>query len=320
MFLKTNQKLKTQVIINPESNKGRTGKRWQLIKSALSSFIKEFQYEFTEKPNHAAEISRYAIQAGSELIIGVGGDGTLNEIANGFFEDRNIINPETALGVIPSGCGSDLSRSLNIPQNLTEALNLITRAPSHAIDIGRVKYKDFFGEDRERYFLNVSDFGIGGEVVKRVNQNRMKKKAASYLRSLLSAFISFKNKRLRIKIDGRELPPDEYMIGAISNGKIFGKGMKIAPHARLDDGLFDVVLIKGMKTLEFFKNAMRIYSGSHLSHPKVTVIQGKKVEVDTIPDKKDEEEVLIEGDGELLGKAPAVFEIFPRIIPVKSQL
>ena len=318
MFLKTNLKLKTQVIINPESNKGRTGKRWQLIKSALQSFLKEFKYEFTEKPNHAAEISRSAIQDGSELIIGVGGDGTLNEIANGFFEDRNIINPETTLGVIPSGCGSDLSRSLNIPQNLTAALNLITTAPSHAIDIGRVKYKDFSGEDQERYFLNVSDFGIGGEVVKRVNQNRMKKKATSYFKSLLSAFINFKNKKLRIKIDEQELPPDEYMIGAISNGKIFGKGMKIAPNARLDDGLFDVVLIKGMKTLEFCWNAMRIYSGSHLSHPKVTMIQGKKVEVDTLSDK--EEEVLIEGDGELLGGVPAVFEIFPRSIPVKSLL
>lgn len=318
MFLKTNLNLKTQVIVNPESNKGRTGKRWQQIKSALKSFIKEFKYEFTEKPNHAAEISRSAIQDGSELIIGVGGDGTLNEIVNGFFIDRNIINPETALGVIPSGCGSDLSRSLNIPLNLKDALSLITSASSHSIDIGKVKYKDFSGKDQERYFLNVSDFGIGGEVVKRVNQNRMKKKATSYFRSLLSAFANFKNKKLFIKIDDQALPCDEYMIGAISNGKIFGKGMKIAPNARLDDGLFDVVLIKGMKTLEFCRNALRIYSGSHLTHPKVTLIQGKKVEVESVSET--DEEVLIEGDGELLGGVPAVFEIFPRIIPVKSQL
>ncbi len=105
-------RLKTQVIVNPESNKGRTRKRWGEIRDGLRSFIREFKFEFTEKPLHATEIARQAIKDGTELVIGVGGDGTMNEIANGFFEDRRIINPETTLGVVPAGTGCDLTKRM----------------------------------------------------------------------------------------------------------------------------------------------------------------------------------------------------------------
>lgn len=309
--------LKTQVIINPESNKGKTGKRWKYIKEGLKSFLKEFKYEFTEKPLQAIEISRVAIKEGMELIVGVGGDGTMNEIANGFYENQKIINPEVSLGIVPSGTGCDFTRSLNIPSKLKKALEVITQAPSSLIDIGRAKFKSHSGKEEERYFVNVADFGIGGEVVKKVSQNKMRRKASSYMRCLISTFITYKNKKLRIRIDDEELPIDEYMIGAISNGRIFGKGMKIAPDARLDDGLFDVVLIKGMKMLEFFRNAWKIYLGTHLSHPKISMIRGRKIEAVA---EDDESEVLIEIDGEQLGKLPATFEIIPHNFLVKGYL
>ncbi len=309
--------LKTQVIINPESNKGKTGKRWKYIKEGLKSFLKEFKYEFTEKPLQAIEISRIAIKEGMELIVGVGGDGTMNEIANGFYENQKIINPEVSLGIVPSGTGCDFTRSLNIPSKLKNALEVITQAPSSLIDIGRAKFKSHSGKEEERYFVNVADFGIGGEVVKKVSQNKMRRKASSYMRCLISTFITYKNKKLSIRIDDEELPVDEYMIGAISNGRIFGKGMKIAPDARLDDGLFDVVLIKGMKMLEFFRNAWKIYLGTHLSHPKISLIRGRKIEAVA---EDDESEVLIEIDGEQLGKLPATFEIIPHNFLVKGYL
>ena len=308
---------KTQVIINPESNQGRTKKRWKQIREALKTFIKEFKYEFTEKPLQAAEISRAAIKEGSELIVGVGGDGTMNEIANGFFEDEKPINPETSLGIVPSGTGSDFCRSLNIPLGLKNALQVITQAPSNVIDIGRVKFKNHAHSNEERLFLNVSDFGIGGEVVHRMNQERMKKKASSYLRCLISTFLSYRNKRLRIRIDNQDIPLQDYMIGAISNGRIFGKGMKVAPEASLNDGLFDLVLVKGMKKLEFFRNVYKIYTGTHLSHPKISLIRGKKIDVEP---EDSEETVLIEVDGEQVGLLPATFEILPTSLLVKSYL
>lgn len=306
---------KTRVIVNPESNKGRTKKRWKEIKEALKAFIKEFKYEFTERPFQAIELSKRAIKEGTDLIVGVGGDGTINEIANGFYENEKIINPKTVLAIIPSGSGCDFIRSLNIPLSLKQALKVITQAPSSWIDIGKVRFKNHHGQERERFFLNVADFGIGGEVVKKVNENRLKRKASSYFRCLLSTFLAYKNRRVRLRIDGRELPPGQYLIGTISNGRIFGKGMKIAPQAKLDDGLFDVVLIKGMKTLEFFRNVWRIYAGSHLSHPKISLLRGKRIEA--YPEEG-EKEVLIELDGEQLGRLPAVFEIVSRSLLIKG--
>ncbi len=308
--------LKTQVIVNPVSNQGKTQKRWSQIKEALRTFLKEYKYEFTEKPQQAIEISRVAIKEGTELIVGVGGDGTINEIANGFYENQNIINPEAVLGIMPSGTGCDFSRSLNIPSCFKRALEIITQPKTLKIDIGRIRFKSHENKDNERLFLNVTDFGIGGEVVEHMNINRMKHKAAHYFKSVITTFMKYSSKRLLIRIDGKDIPVDDYMIGAVANGKIFGKGMKIAPEAELNDGLFDFILIKKMTKVEFFKNFIKLYMGTHMSHPKVEMLHGKRIEAVSVGDQK----VLIEVDGEQLGKLPAVFDIIPHSLLVKSSL
>jgi YegS/Rv2252/BmrU family lipid kinase len=310
------KRLKAQVIVNPESNRGKTRKRWKLIREAIKSQIHEFRYEFTEKPFHAIDLTREAIKAGWELIIGVGGDGTMNEIANGFFEGREIINPETTLGVIPSGTGSDFTKSLKIPSRTRDALRIITQAPSSLIDIGRVTFQDHIGKESERFFLNVADFGLGGEVVKRVNQNKLERKASSYVRCLVSAMVNYKSKRIRIKVDGRELTEAEYLVGAVANGRIFGKGMRVAPGAQLDDGLFDFVLVKGMKFLEFCRHGWKVFLGTHLAHPKISLIGCRQVEALNL----EEGDVLLEIDGEQLGHLPAKFEILPRRLLIKGYV
>lgn len=309
-------RLKTQVIVNPESNKGRTRKRWGEIREGLKSFIREYKFEFTEKPLHATEIARQAIKDGTELVIGVGGDGTMNEIANGFFEDRKIINPETTLGVVPAGTGCDLTKSLNIPAGLKDALKVITEAASVRMDVGKVRFRSNTGAEEERFFLNVADFGLGGEVVRRVNERRLQRKASSYVRCLVTTMVQYRNKRVRIEVDGKRLPGGEYLIGAVANGKIFGKGMKVAPGAELDDGLFDSVLVRGFKFLEFCRHGWKLMNGSHITHPKVTVIQGSKVEAWP----EEDEDVLLELDGEQLGRLPATFEIIPRHLLIKGFL
>jgi diacylglycerol kinase (ATP) len=310
------KRLKTQVIVNPESNRGRTRGRWKEIKEALGSHFREFRYEFTEKPLQAIEISREAVRSGHELIIGVGGDGTMNEIANGFFDGRRIINPDSALGILPSGTGCDLTKSLRIPPRLKDALKVITEAPSAAMDIGRVSFRESSGREAERIFLNVSDFGVGGEVVKRVNERRLQRKASSYVRCLVSAMANYRSRRIAIRVDGRDLPQGEYLIGAVANGRIFGKGMKIAPQASLDDGLLDLVLVKSMRFFEFCRHGWRIFLGTHLSHPKISLFRGRKFEAYAV----DQGEVLLELDGEQLGGLPAKFEIIPRALLIKGYI
>ncbi len=308
--------LKTRVIVNPASNEGRTRRRWSEIKSALKNFIKDFKYDFTEKPLQATDLTREAIKSGTELIIGVGGDGTMNEIANGFFENRQVINPDTALGVVPSGTGCDFTRSLNLPQNIKDALQVIVGTETKKIDVGRAVFTASDGRPEERFFLNVADFGIGGEVVRTVNRKRLERRTSSYFRCLMSTALRFKNKRLRLKVDGQELPREEYMIGAIANGRIFGKGMKISPAAKLDDGRLDFVLVRGMKMLEFFLNSWKIYLGTHLAHPKIKLHRCRRVEA--VPENPNEE-VIIEIDGDVYGRLPATFDVLPLSLSVKSQ-
>ena len=309
-------RLKTKVIINPESNRGRTRKRWGEIREGLRHFIREFKFEFTEKPLHATDLAREAIKDGTELVIGVGGDGTMNEIANGFYEDSRIINPEATLGLVPSGTGCDLVKSLNIPAGLRGALQVISGAPSVRMDVGRVRYRSNAGLEEERFFLNVADFGLGGEVVRRVTDRRLQRKASSYVRCLVTTMVHYRNKRVRVRVDGETLPDGEYLIGAVANGKIFGKGMKVAPDALLDDGLFDSVLVKGFRFLEFCRHGWKIMNGSHVTHPKVTVVRGRKVEA--WPGEG--EDVLLELDGDQLGRLPATFEIVPRNLLIKGFL
>ena len=308
--------LKTQVIINPESAKGETRKRWAHIREGIRHVIHEFKFEFTEKPLQAIEMTRAAIKDGTELVIGVGGDGTMNEIANGFYEEKRIINPAATLGIVPSGSGCDLMRSLNIPNRLDGALDVITNGPSNSIDVGRVRFRGASGRDEERVFLNVSDFGVGGEVVHEVNRRRLERKASSYIRCLVSTMARYRNKRVRIRVDGRELPREEYLIGAIANGRVFGKGMKVAPLAKLDDGLFDAVFVRGMRFLEFCTKGWRLMNGSHLKLRKVSHLRARRIEAE--PDQP--EPVLLELDGEQLGTLPAVFEIVPGSLSVKGYL
>ncbi|MEN6559789.1 MAG: diacylglycerol kinase family protein [Acidobacteriota bacterium] len=307
---------KTKVIVNPASNRGRTRMRWGEIREGLKSFIREFKYEFTEKPLHATDIAREAIKDGADLVIGVGGDGTMNEIANGFYEDRRIINPEAALGIVPAGTGCDLMRSLNIPHGLKGALQVLADVPAVSMDVGQVRYRTNDGREEDRLFLNIADFGLGGEVVREVTERRLQRKASSYIRCLVTTMARYRNKRVHIRVDGRTLPDGEYLIGAVANGRIFGKGMKVAPDARLDDGLFDSVLIRGFRFFEFCRHGWKLMNGTHVTHPKVTVVRGRTVEA--WPEEG--EQVLLELDGDQVGRLPATFEIIPRDLLVKGFL
>ncbi|MDD8031843.1 MAG: diacylglycerol kinase family lipid kinase [Acidobacteriota bacterium] len=306
--------LKTRVIVNPASDRGRTRHRWLEIKENLKSFFKEFKYDFTEKPQQATDLAREAIKEGAELLIGVGGDGTANEIANGFFSNQKIINPEATLGIVPSGTGCDLIRSLNIPRNLKNAVRFISEAPDQHIDLGQVTYTGPEGQTASRYYLNIADFGLGGEVVKKVNEQRLKRRASSYVRCLAEVMLSFKGYQVKISVDGQEKASDNYLIGAIANGQVFGKGMKIAPLARLDDSFFDIILVKSLKFIELCLQGWKLISGSHLSHRQVSFTRGKRVQVTSLY----LEPVLVELDGEQVGTLPALFEIIPRSFKTKG--
>jgi len=300
---------KVHVIVNPYSARGKTQYRWENIKTVIRHYFSEFKYIFTEKPNQATEIARELLTDGFDLIIGIGGDGTLNEITNGFFsgKSKQVINEEASLGIIPSGTGSDFIRYLKIPRDFKKSVELIKNSKRKKIDVGKITFP---GTGREqKFFINIADFGLGADVIKTLSEvPESKRGPLSYYTGLLSTLKSYQSKNVRIVIDDKQEISGKFLIGAVANGGIFGGGMMIAPNAEVNDGYFDLVLVKDMKKLEIIRNTPHLYRGTIVHNPKVEVYRAKRIEV-TSPD-----DTHLEFDGELGGKIPARFEIIERVI------
>jgi YegS/Rv2252/BmrU family lipid kinase len=299
---------KIHIIVNPLSARGKTQERWKSIKELIHHYFKEFKYIFTEKPKQATEITRDLLKEGFDLIVGVGGDGILNEITNGFYRNdrKNLINEDASLGIIPSGTGSDFIRYLKIPRDFKQSVELIKNSTTKKIDIGKITFLNSKGGDHEvNHFVNVADFGLGAEVIKNLNAvPALKRNLFCYYKGLLTTIKNYKSKKVKIIVDDGELDLSKrVLIGAVANGGIFGGGMIIAPDAQLDDGYFDLVLVEEMKRFEVIRNSWRLYNGTLNLHPKVTVKRAKKIRITS------EEEVNIEYDGEMGATLPAEFEI-----------
>ncbi len=305
---------KVHVIVNPNSANGRTGRRWEAIKGAIRAHFREFKFSFTEKPRQATEIARELLRDGFDLLIAVGGDGTLNEISSGFFHPQSgqAINNDAAVGIIPSGTGSDFIRFMKVPREFDKSAARIKNAKSRKIDMGRITYLAAGGGPKAQYFINVADFGLGAEVIRNIASiDSSRRGAFTYYRGLLATMMKYRSKKVRLTLDdGRQLQ-GEYLIGAVANGRIFGGGMVIAPQAEPDDGYFDLVLIEPMKKLEILANSRLLYAGTIARNPKVHILKARKIQVDS-PD-----EVHIEFDGEVGEKLPAEFAIVEKALNLR---
>jgi len=301
---------KVHVIVNPQSACGQTGKRWETIKAAIRSHFREFKYIFTEKPRQATEIARGLLREGFDLLIGVGGDGTLNEISSGFLHAQSgrAINSDAAVGIIPSGTGSDFIRFMKIPKEFEKSAARIKNSQSRRIDMGRITYGGA-GGPRSQYFINVADFGLGAEVIRTVSGVQSTRRGAfTYYRGLLSTMLKYRSKRVEMTLDGGRKLRGDFLIGAVANGRIFGGGMVIAPQAEADDGLFDLVLIDPMRKLEILANSRLLYSGAIATNPKVHILKARHIKVES-PD-----EVHIEYDGEMGETLPAEFAVLEKAL------
>ncbi len=302
---------KIHVIVNPYSARGQTGKRWVAIKEAIRFHFREFKYIFTEKPRQATEIARGLLKDGFDLLIGVGGDGTLNEISNGFFNAQSgqIINNEAAVGIIPSGTGSDFIRFMKIPREFEKSAARIKNSKNKKIDVGKITYGDAGGNSKKQYFINVADFGLGAEVIRNISRIQSTRRGAlTYYRGLLATMMKYRSKKVAMTLDNGSRLQGEYLIGAVANGRIFGGGMVIAPQAEPDDGLFDLVLIEPMKRLEILANSRLLYSGTIAKNPKVHILKAREIKVEST------DEVHIEYDGEVGECLPAEFAIIEKAL------
>jgi YegS/Rv2252/BmrU family lipid kinase len=305
------------VVVNPRSQNGALGRRWPDLARTLSREMGAFEVVMTQAPGDATRLARSALAGGADLVVAVGGDGTIHEVANGFFDDdERPLRPGAALGLLPFGTGGDFRKTIKVPKQLEDAGRVLARGRRQTIDVGSLTYRQggAHGAPGRRLFVNIASFGIGGLVDQIVNtSSKMLGGRVSFLMGTARAALRYKNQRVRMVFDGDEDKFVEATINnvAVANGQYFGGGMHIAPEARLDDGKFDVVTLGDLSPLDFLKDGHRVYRGAHMGMSKVSVRRAHKVEARPVDPHED---VLLDVDGEAPGALPATFTLLPRAL------
>jgi len=296
-----------RLIVNPVAGAKRTAKKWPQIMRLLKSIGLHFEHDLTEAPGHATELAKSAAEKGYELVVSVGGDGTINEIVNGLYAAGNIA--DVMLGIIGTGTGGDYIRTIGIPRAYQEACQCFINPGKLTVDVGVVEYvRDCRAV--KRLFVNFAGLGFDAEIVKATTQKfKALNGTASYLMGLLTTLLFYKNKKVSLIVDGKAVEGKVCTV-LISNGKYGGGGMLAAPDADLTDGLLDVLIIGDLSKPDLLWSLPRVYKGTHLTHPKVTMRRAREIEIlSTAP-------LSLQADGELLGELPARFYILPAALNI----
>ncbi|HEY50589.1 MAG TPA: diacylglycerol kinase family lipid kinase [Dehalococcoidia bacterium] len=295
------------LIVNPAAGAGKTARKWPHIMARLQSLDLRFDYALTEAPGHARELAKDAVAKGYELVVSVGGDGTINEVVNGLYDTGSLA--DVLLGIIGTGTGGDYIRTIGIPRAHLEACQCLKNPRKVAVDLGVIEYLSG-GETVRRLFVNFAGVGFDAEIVRTTTSKYKTLNAtASYLAGLLSSLLFYKNKAVTLLIDG-EVSEEKVCAVLLSNGKYGGGGMFAAPEADISDGLLDVLVIGDLSKPDLLWSLPRVYRGTHLTHPKVTLKKAREIEI------RSDDSVFLQADGELLGGLPARCYVLPSLLNV----
>ena len=298
---------RTVVVVNPNSQGGKLGKRWRELADTIG---RAFPYDeaITTGPGDATRLTREALRGGAERIVAIGGDGTVNEVVNGFFDNGVAIAPEATFALLPFGTGGDFRRTMGIPVDPVEAAALIAANHRKRIDVGKLTFVATNGEPATRMFANIASFGVSGVVDRLVNESGKKLGRLSFMLATARATWSYKNQRVQLVFDGTDRVETTINTVAVANGRYFGGAMMVAPDAEVDDGLFDVIAMGDFDFGDLVTSGRRLYKGTHLAMDKVTARRAKVVEAEGI----DPGAVIeLDVDGEAPGRLPARFELVP---------
>jgi diacylglycerol kinase (ATP) len=252
------------------------------------------------------------LKRGYDRIIAVGGDGTLNEVLNGFFDDGQQFYPEAALAYIPNGTGADFSRTLGFHERtIDQHIERLLTASATPVDCGEVRFVGTEGKETNRLFINESSLGFSANTADAVNRaSKHFRGRLPFLIGVVRCLSTLKNPRLRISVEGKLVHDEPTLLVAITNGRYFGGSMMIAPQAEINDGLLDIIVISRMSRWTLLRKIKTIYSGQHLKEPEVAAFRGKTVHISAV-----NEEVLLEMDGEQPGRLAADYRIAKKSIP-----
>lgn len=298
----------TLVIVNPCSQGGGTARRLGYIESRLREVLGPVEVRLTRAPRDAEEIARKAAETGIERLVVAGGDGTASEAASGLLASGRAHAVE--LGLLPLGTGGDLGRSLGLPRKLDAAIEGLGGGATRRIDAGRVTYCGGDGETAVSHFLNVGSLGLSGLTDLYVKSSpRMFGGGVAFAIAAIRSVLDFRCRAVSIRVDGELVHEGPTNLAAVANGRYFGGGMKIAPDASLSSGIFEVVIVGEMSKAALILKLPTLFTGRHIQDTATTCHRGFLIEADSAAD-----DVLLDIDGEALGRLPASFEILPGAI------
>jgi YegS/Rv2252/BmrU family lipid kinase len=247
-----------------------------------------------------SELARRAVDDGATRLVAVGGDGTVNEVANG------IVGREVELAVIPRGTGWDFVRTYEIPRRLDDAIRVARDGRVRELDLGRASYRSWQGEPRESYFANIASAGMSGAIAQRANETtKALGGKISYFWATLAVFSRWRNCAVEVDVGGETRRGRLHDV-IVAIGRYLGGGMKITPEAEPDDGLFDVLLIGDLSKRDLLLTLPKTYRGTHLPHPKAELLRGPRIRIDA------ERPLPVQLDGEQPGTTPVSFEVVPQ--------
>ncbi len=311
----------TFAIVNPASGGGRTGRAWPDIHAKLEAALGPVSTLFTDHPATphslpAANLARQAVAQGASLVIAVGGDGTINETINGLFADTSDGRAGAALALLNTGTGGDFRKTFDLPADFIGCIERIAAGTSRTIDIGKMSFETDAGEPLSRYFNNIASFGLSGAVDRAVNRARFSKLfggSFTYQWATLKTALSYKPLPVRIRTDRGLDETINVGIAAIANGRFFGGGMMMAPDAKPDDGLLDLVIMRDTTLGDLFSGGAALQNGTHIENEKVQVVRAEWIEAEPVSSAP----VLLDIDGEAPGRLPARFEIIPATLTLR---
>ena len=287
----------TVVVVNPAAGGGKTLKVLPRVHAALKALDVNYHIHLTtEAGDGRAAAARYA-REGASLILAVGGDGTIHEVANGVY-DSGIRVP---FGVVPAGNGSDFARTVGASKEIEKSIAAACSGRSRTIDAGLATLDN----GTSCIFVNVAGLGFDALVAERAVRTKFLPGAnLPYLAAALQSLFSFKNIETTVLVDGVIIKTKAVFI-QIANGMYMGGGYKIAPMADIEDGKLDLALVGDLSKPDLLMNIPKVYTGKHVGHPKCTFKKASSIRVETI------QPANLQLDGEIIGPAPVTFQVLP---------
>ncbi|MCY3748503.1 MAG: diacylglycerol kinase family lipid kinase [Chloroflexi bacterium] len=301
------------VILNPRAASGKALRLWSNVRTIVESTLGIVDVRFTEAPNHAAALAEQALHGGADLIVVVGGDGTFNEVVNGYLSNGRPINPDASLAFCPAGTGSDFRRSAGIPRSPHDAVRAIAEVPVRKIDACGSRVTTPAGDAITRYFANVASFGIGGQVSVAAKQNFLTPLhgRAAFLWATARTLLRYRARDVCLTLNDQEHGKSlRVMQVALGNGAYHGGGMNVCPLASLESGSIDVTVILETGFLDFLRSIRLLYSGDIHSHPNCAHHRVQSLTAAS------DDQVSVEVDGEAIGCLPFAAWVLPRALSI----